>query len=661
MSERGPLKLYYSPSLNIYFFKMSYGKRYCDDLVDVSKKFRFWVDPRPVISRDLEILSSACCSVFGSDVAYLFERICRDCLTIVNVGNDPVLDHVYEFMVNGELLCTVNYDLKTLSFNIVPGKLGAALLYSRDACNIVISDERLRSFSGYRVSIGNCRYFVAVTRDGRLCGVALRTEKGFVPIKIWSPAYPEEVLSSLDRVRRTYRELYEFNREYIEFLVEKVRRAVKWLECEEGRRGVVGFSGGKDSLLTLHLLEEVNSDPLVIYVHIPYADTEVTRDFVYRVCSRLGFSLEVVEYSLDRLLNYLEILGIPVRGFRWCTPLWKLAPMFKLIKERYSLDKIVSYTGSRRYETFRRSIRPPTYIDSEAGVLSHCIPYNFPKLLEYLYLWYRARTILHPDYYRGFERISCVMCPHRTCLELKMSEMYYGELMNFWKKYMEKIIDVMFFTEKERKIARSRHLWRFFLLHRELQRVTKILSIRYVYPTMSLEELNPFLRTVQRSGKVLTLSIPVRRWNSYSLEVNLRSILKLLVDGRVNEVHFISDEVQGMVNSRGYVVISYRCLDAALNVLKVLVMTMNCGECGHCHLNCDHEAIEMPFTVVPSKCVGCLKCLLVCPIARYYVDMLIYSKLTSLREAKGRMIRLKQLYAEYIKKRDVAPSHTPTH
>ena len=363
----------------MYFFKLSYAKKFSNVIEDVTEKFRYWVDPRPLQPIDLEFLNQVI--NLPDDIKKKFISIAKNCLTIVNIANDDILDKVIELMCNGEILGTLNYDLWYLNYYFIPGKLGSAILYKEDYYNKIITDEHVLKIYDVITKDDSINLYLAFTKDGRLCGIGIKRGKNISIIRKWYPEYIENILSILSRPKKSIYDLFKYNQEYIENLASKVHRVVKYFEIEKGKQGILGFSGGKDSLLALTLLVNANSNVKPIHVFIKYADHEKTLDYVNYVSNKLGVKIEIITLNEDKLCTYLKYLGIPTRGHRWCTPLWKLAPLIKYVKERFNLSSIVSYTGNRRFETFKRSLRPATYIDSEAGLLTHSVPYKFPKLL----------------------------------------------------------------------------------------------------------------------------------------------------------------------------------------------------------------------------------------------------------------------------------------
>ncbi len=654
-STESPMRIYYCPDINAYFFKYSHAKKHSDNVEDVTTRFRYWADPRPLLPSDLGLIRRA--SNLPPDIKTRFLSTLKSCTVIVNASNDNVLDLILEFMCNGEILCAVNYDMFTEEFVLVPGKLGAALLVKEDYYNVAVTDEHVTKVLEVRERVDSNLY-IAFTSDGRICGSGLRRGRKIVFVRKWVPEYPDKVLEVLSRRKITYRELFELNRDYIEERKIKVRKVVEYFERRHSRKGIISFSGGKDSLLALHLLVEAESNSDVLHVSIENGDPPQLTDYVQDIASRLGIHIEILEARWSVTEKYLRELGMPTRGNRWCTPLLKFVNMLRYIKDRYGIHSVVSYVGSRKSETLKRSIRPATYLDSEAGLLTHAVCYKFPKLLEYLYLWYYAKLPLFRDYMIGMERVSCVICPFKSCYELKLGEQHYPEQFSAWRPYIEKTLRAIVRNERYLKQAYRIHLWRFYLLHTETGIIGAIAHVPVNKPREIQRKASWILGNIhveksQDRTYRLKLKLPIRHWRPYVLVNHIRHVL----DENV-QVLYCNDftlvvtlgNMQLHVDREGSIELTGNDPERITNLIKLCYMTLSCVECEHCIYNCPMDAISLPYTIDSSRCDRCGRCLDACVPCRYLVDMLLYSELTSIHEAKKRIEQMREKYKELLLK-----------
>ncbi len=655
-STETPVKIYYVPSINAYFFKYSHAVKY-GPVEEVTTKFRYWADPRPLLPTDLELVKAA--KTLPEDVRDRFTQILRRSLTIVNVNNDNILDMVFEFMTNGEILCAINYDMFNDRYFIIPGKLGASLMLLDFAYgNIVLTDEHCSKI--YDIRKGeDYPVYIAVTRDGRTCGVAIEQNGRLAFARKWVPVRPEETLRCLDRPKTSLRKLYELNLEYILEREEKTRRVVQYFEEKHSRKGILSFSGGKDSLLALCLLVNAGSRADVVHIRLVNADPPGLDRYIDTISSRLGVDIVVLEARWEQTCKYLQELGMPSRGNRWCTPLLKFVNMLRYIKSRYDLRSIVSYVGSRKSETIKRSIRPATYIDSEAGLLTHAVCYKFPKLLEYLYIWYRAKLPLFRDYMLGIERVSCVTCPFKSCHEIKVGAQEYPEVYELWLPHIKRLLLSMLRSERDLERALQVHLWRFYLLHSDAQYIAKRAGVKIVEPyQMQLNAIQDAVKVTVLEKRRIVLKIHVRQ--DKRLSALHRIVTALFPDvntelteketGKVLLVSCLGMHVEAREDGTIVAEFSQDRVELLINVLKLCYMVLACLECEHCLYNCPEDAIRLPFDIDLSKCSKCLRCLDACVPARYLFDMIIMSEITSIKYARERIEKIRERYKEILVK-----------
>jgi phosphoadenosine phosphosulfate reductase len=321
------------------------------------------------------------------------------------------------------------------------------------------------------------------------------------------------------------------------------------------------------------------------------------------------------------------------------------------------LKNIVSYVGSRKSETVKRSIRPATYIDSEAGLLTHAVCYKFPKLLEYLYIWYRAKLPLFRDYMLGIERVSCVTCPFKSCHEIKIGAQEYPEVYELWLPYIKKLLRSMLRDDKDVEKALQVHLWRFYLLHSDAQYIARKIGVKLVEPyRMQLNAIQDAISVTSLEKNKIALKIKVRHKDRLLLLRNIATVLfpdirtDVYKKNSINTLSIFSPGLSLEVQEDGTILAEFSQDSAELliNVLKLCYMVLSCLECEHCIYNCPENAINIPFSIDPAKCSKCLRCLDACVPARYLFDMIIMSEITSIKYARERMEKIREKYKEIL-------------
>lgn len=162
------------------------------------------------------------------------------------------------------------------------------------------------------------------------------------------------------------------------------------------RPWVVGFSGGKDSTLLLHLVLEtllqLPPDVRTRPVHVLSNDTRVespvfqdsvnaSLDKVRSGVDALGLPVTVVQtHPEDDSSFWVNLLGrgypAPNRNFRWCTDRMKIRPTTKFIREKvHESGEVILLLGVRRAESASRAGRINAY-NEKAGQDEKLNPHN---------------------------------------------------------------------------------------------------------------------------------------------------------------------------------------------------------------------------------------------------------------------------------------------
>ena len=284
---------------------------------------------------------------------------------------------------------------------------------------------------------------------------------------------------------------------------------LKWFvgvvgEVLRGKKVVVGFSGGKDSLVASYVLslacEKLDFKLTVVYSHVPFLESEENRDFVEKVANRLGVELVEVEPPKPIFREYMFREGLPYRGTRWCTYL-KVRPIREVFK-KIEADYIVS--GDRLVETLKRFRRLIGAAVKGQLVAGKQLRPTFTWTIMDVVRCVRSLDLVHPDYLRGLPRVSCSWCPYKCLFEFGVTQ------ATGWEELIEKVLrreyrlwyqqrGISWDEFKERRLWRytpgAAQAWNAVMSHverlvekGELEEV-KASSVRELYKSMWVEEL----------------------------------------------------------------------------------------------------------------------------------------------------------------------------
>ncbi len=201
------------------------------------------------------------------------------------------------------------------------------------------------------------------TKNGRYQGVGKVVRKGRIRIlKAWTykePYYGRG--ASIDDVIRANENRLKRLMTYAEAVFEEATKYRKPF--------VVSFSGGKDSLVALHLALRFLGD-----VKALFSDTGLELPETYASIDHVadGLGVEIARAQAGNIFfRAMEILGPPARDYRWCCKVCKLAPMVRYLKRQFPEGNI-SIVGQRKYESAARA-RMPILTRSKILPTSHVI------------------------------------------------------------------------------------------------------------------------------------------------------------------------------------------------------------------------------------------------------------------------------------------------
>lgn len=211
--------------------------------------------------------------------------------------------------------------------------------------------------------------------------------------------------------------LWSINAALMEGLIDKAINFIRKEYEEYSAKGylfVVAFSGGKDSLVLLDLVQRALAPDQFIVIFgdtgMEFEDTYLTIEKTQELYPNLHF--ETAKSILPANESWAAF-GPPGRRLRWCCAVHKSVPTLLLLRKlaKKPIVKAVIFDGVRHEESEKRA----KYKEVAEGQ-KHITQVNVRPILEwnsaelYLYLLHR-NILLNKAYHYGMARVGCAVCP----------------------------------------------------------------------------------------------------------------------------------------------------------------------------------------------------------------------------------------------------------
>ena len=197
---------------------------------------------------------------------------------------------------------------------------------------------------------------------------------------------------------------------------------------------VLYFSGGKESVVMLRLLEKANRRSNVIFVATGVDFPEDAKFMLEELKPTLDnhplFHFEVNLAPQERFLSVFKEQGTLDARSAWCRKYIKAPLKGEITRRLYGDQHFVAFEGSRWYENdFRRSHPRINFAEGyERQIWVHPLAeWTGLDVWSYIYL---ENLKINPMYFHGFQRTTCWLCPIVNPFHLDRSRKRYPEL---WK------------------------------------------------------------------------------------------------------------------------------------------------------------------------------------------------------------------------------------
>jgi phosphoadenosine phosphosulfate reductase len=219
----------------------------------------------------------------------------------------------------------------------------------------------------------------------------------------------------------------QFNsRFFYDFRVKQAREIVKMANEMFHGDLPIAFSGGKDSLVVLHIALEINPEIPVIYNNTTVEFPE-TIQYVKKLQSDWGFDLHITNCDKS-FFRAVKDRGWATHENRWCCKPYKDEPASMFMISRGFKAEI---TGTTRTESiYRRSLSPLKIPKKEPYILRVNPIYDWNEWEVWRYI--KENNLPYNTLYdMGYKRIGCWCCPINGWTHYRRLKKTHSRLYDF--------------------------------------------------------------------------------------------------------------------------------------------------------------------------------------------------------------------------------------
>ncbi len=605
----------------------------CWDCEVVELPMTYPGDARLAFQSDIDLLKEA------FKVEFDAPEVVEDLLggvALINKGAG--LDDFREIFARGTIIGKLYWDLFEGRWRFRASYATAKVLVDKGIAKTVSVEEH--PAEGSNIFWSGCKEGeqVILVRDGEPVGVGYCRKGGRVRV---ITSFPKDLVGKdpfpAKDLRTTWDDVVKANEYRIKLMTSQAKRFLFSMINKVDKPLTVSFSGGKDSLVALHLTKEIDK-PIVIFNNTGIEMPE-TIETVQKVVKDWELELVVADAG-DDFWHAVRMVGPPARDFRWCCKVTKLVPMAKLVKERWP-EGTLNVVGQRAFESIERAKSPRVWRNKWFPQVLNISPIHEWTQLD-VWLYIKAKNLLeyvNPLYFIGFERIGCFMCPASLMAEFEFTRKAHPELWSKWEEVIESWRQRLGLPEEWKRYG----LWRWLAPTSKKKTIMRRLGLSYDWKKEYAGRLHPSILEKEVNERV-------RLRFSSNIEHSIRDQATVIGKPSDNEKVILGDEYVISYSSNTLESAGRNPIEGAIESTALIQRWFKCMRCKSCEVWCPTGSIKVTTrpSVNPETCISCKLCLINCPMYEPFADRVVSAVILDDFNAWRR--KSKPLRKEVIKK-----------